>query len=175
VSDRAPPEGRTKPVTATYLERAAVAYLERWGSSSANLRRVLVRKATRRGGTPPDADVLAAIEETVAKAIRSGLVDDRAYAQSKLRGLLSRGASARTAGAKLAAKGLDRGTVAEALREAAPDEFAQARRYAERRRLGPWRSAPDTGRREKDLAVLARAGFSYRAAVAAIDGGKEQA
>lgn len=166
-------EPRLKPVTPAYLERAALAYLERYGSTSANLRRVLVRKATRRAGTPPDADILAAIDETVAKAVRSSLVDDRAYAESKLHSLLRRGASARAASAKLAAKGLDRETVAAALREAEPDEFAQARRHAERKRLGPWRKTPDPTLRQKDLASLARAGFSRRAAEAALDGGRD--
>lgn len=159
----------TRPVTATYLERAAVAYLGRYASTSANLRRVLLRKATRRAGAPPGLDVLAAIEATVEKAIRSALVDDRAYAEAKLASLLRRGASARTAGAKLAARGLPRETIAAALGEAAPDEFAQARRYAQRRRLGPFRAKPDPARRERDLAVLGRAGFSRRAAIAALE------
>lgn len=161
-----------KPVTPAYLDRAAVAYLERYASTSANLRRVLVRKATKRASVAPDAEVLAAIDETVARAVRSGLVDDRAYAESKLRSLLRKGASAGVARSKLAAKGVGRETIAAALDEAAPDEFAQARRYAERRRLGPFRSVPDPERRERDMAVLARAGFSYRAAAAALDRGE---
>lgn len=158
-----------RPVTAAYLERAALAYLGRYASSRANLRAVLLRKARRRGGAP-DADILLAIDRVVEKAARGGLVDDRLYAEAKLRGLLGRGASARSARARLAARGLEPETVAAALAEAAPDEFAQARRYAQRRRLGPFRPAPDPSRRERDLAVLARAGFSYRAAAAALDG-----
>lgn len=169
MAERKPP----KPVTAAYLERAAVAYLERYGSSSDNLRRVLIRKATRRAAEAPDAAVRAAIDETVAKAVRSGLVDDRAYAESKLASLLRRGASAGTARAKLAAKGVGREIIAAALEEAEPDEFAQARRYAERRHLGPFRPVPDPARRERDMAVLARAGFSYRAAEAALRTGED--
>lgn len=159
-----------KAVTPAYLERATVAYLERYASSTGNLRRVLIRKATRRALSPPGPDVLAAIDETVAKAVRSGLVDDRAYAEAKLAGLLRRGASGTAARAKLSAKGLSRETVSAVISAAEPDEFVQARRYAERRRLGPFRATPDPARRERDLAVLARAGFSYRAARAAIDG-----
>lgn len=166
MAERKPP----KPVTSAYLERAAIAYLERYGSSSANLRRVLIRKAMRRASEAPGAGVMAAIDETVEKAVRSGLVDDRAYAESKLNALLRRGASTGTARAKLAAKGLERDTIAAALDEAAPDEFAQARRYAQRRRLGPFRAVPDPTRRERDMAVLGRAGFSRRAARAALEG-----
>jgi len=49
-------------------------------------------------------------------------------------------------------------------------ELAAAARLARKRRLGPWRAAE--GRREareRDLAALARAGFSYDVALAVID------
>ncbi|TDR89270.1 regulatory protein RecX [Enterovirga rhinocerotis] len=157
-----------KPVTAAYLERAAVFYLERYASSSENLRRVLLRKARRRSGAQPDEDTAKLIDETVDKAIRSGLVDDAAYAGARLGTLLRRGASVSRAKAALAAKGIAGGTIEAALGEAEPDDFAQARRYAERRRLGPFRRLADPARRDRDLAALVRAGFSYRAATAAL-------
>ena len=161
---------RGKPVTAAYLERAAVFYLERFGSSSENLRRVLMRKARRRAGAasalPPD--LVEMITEVVAKTVRSGLVDDAAYANSKLNSLLRKGASTRKASGALRAKGVPAETVAAALAGSEPDDAAQARRYAERRRLGPWRNPQDPAKRERDLAALCRAGFPYRIAVAAL-------
>lgn len=159
-----------RPVTPTYLERAAVYYLGRYSSSSENLRRVLTRKARKRlgQGVEPGPDIAAMISETVNKAVRSGLVDDRSYAGAKLGTLLRRGASARTAQAALRAKGVGPETIAAALSETAPDEAAQARRYAQRRGLGPWRRTPDPARRDKDIAALCRAGFSYRVAAAAL-------
>ena len=49
--------------------------------------------------------------------------------------------------------------------------LAAARRTARRRRLGPWRGEDQrAARREKDLAALARAGFSYSVAKTVIDG-----
>ena len=47
-----------------------------------------------------------------------------------------------------------------------PDpELAAVIAYARRRRLGPWAPAEvRAGRQERDLAALARAGFSYRVA-----------
>ena len=161
--------GTHKPVTALYLERAAVYYLERYSSSSENLRRVLLRKARRRAGIAPGPDIVAMIVDTVEKAIRSGLVDDAAYAGAKLNTLLRRGASTRTARATLAAKGVAPDTVAAALSDNEPDDAAQARRYAERKRLGPYRHPPDPAKRERDLAALCRAGFPYRLAVAALE------
>lgn len=170
------PDGRSgraagKPVTVTYLERAAAFYLARYTSSAANLARVLARKARRRAG--PDStlgpEVAGWIDEVVAKAVRSGLVDDRSYAGAKLGSLLRRGASARGARMALSAKGIEPDIVAAAISDAAPDELAQARRYVERRHLGRWRSRPDETSRQRDLAALARAGFPYRMACAALD------
>ena len=50
MDDRDKPTNRTKqqkPVTAQYLENAALYYLQRFASSSANLRRVLMGKVER--------------------------------------------------------------------------------------------------------------------------------
>ncbi|MCA9558512.1 MAG: RecX family transcriptional regulator, partial [Myxococcales bacterium] len=49
-------------------------------------------------------------------------------------------------------------------------DLAAAARYARRRRLGPFRPAEARAeRREKDLAALGRAGFSYAIARRVID------
>ena len=167
----APEARRAKPLTEAYLERAAAHYLDRYASSSENLRRVLVRKATRRldPGEKAGPEVAAMVATVVERAVRSGLVDDRAYADMKVGSLQRRGVSTRAASARLRAKGVADETVAAALARGEPDEVALARRYAERKRLGPWRSRPAADARERDLAALCRAGFPYRVAKAALD------
>jgi regulatory protein len=158
-------------VTPAYLERAALAYLERYASSSANLRRVLRRKVEMRcrlRGEEP-ASFLPLVDEVVAKTLRTGLVDDTRYAEGRVASLRRRGGSARAIGAKLAAKGVDRTTVAAALAGEEGDELAAAHALARRRRLGPYRAGERHAHRDKDLAVLARAGFSYGIARAVID------
>jgi regulatory protein len=159
-----------RPVTAAYLERAALHYLERYASSAENLRRVLTRKARRRlaPGEPVTPEMAGMIEEVVARVIRSGFVDDRSYAETRVNSLMRRGASTRAIRTKLLAKGVPGETVATALDAAEPDDLALARRYAERKRLGPWRRAPGPETHEKDLAALCRAGFSYRIASAVL-------
>jgi regulatory protein len=159
-----------RPVTAAYLERAALHYLERYASSAENLRRVLTRKVRRRlaSGESVTGEMMAMIEEVVARVIRSGLVDDRSYAETRVSSLMRRGASTRAIRTKLLAKGVPGETIATALGAAEPDEFALARRYAERKRLGPWRREPGPETRERDLAALCRAGFSYQVASAVL-------
>ena len=50
-------------------------------------------------------------------------------------------------------------------------ELEAARAYARRRRLGPWRTKPDDSweRRQKELASMARAGFSFGVAKQALE------
>ena len=162
---------RSRPVTRDYLDRAALYYLERYASSSENLRRVLLRKARRRLG--PEAEIGpeidAMVAETVEKAIRIGLIDDAHYAGSRVASLMRRGTSTRQIQAKLAAKGVAREAVAQALEGAEPDDLSLARRFAARKRLGPWRKSDPAPFRDKDMAALARAGFSYAVARAVLE------
>jgi regulatory protein len=169
-----------KPATPERLERAALAYLERFASSAESLRRVLMRRIDRSArfhGTDR-AQGAAWVEALIERYRRSGLIDDRAYAEAAARSLRRRGGSARMVRMKLAAKGVDAGTVGAALDAAAegdPDsELSAARAYARRRRLGPF--GPAAGRKERrmrDLAALARAGFSYDMARKVVDGTEE--
>ncbi|TNC15387.1 regulatory protein RecX [Methylobacterium terricola] len=160
-------------MTPAYLERAALYYLERYGASAEMLRRVLKRRVeTRcrlRGEAPEDFSEM--VEAVIARALGAGLVDDAAFAAAKVRSLRRRGGSARAIGAKLAAKGVDRDTVGAALAEGdAGDEDEAARAYAKRRRLGPFRQpGARAAARERDLAAMARAGFSLTLARRVVD------
>jgi regulatory protein len=172
---------RPKPVTAEWLFRAAAHYLERYASSRENLKRVLQRKIDKRIAThdePPDEEGRAAfaqlVEETLEKFGELKLVDDAAFAESKLRSLRRAGTSTRAAAAKLGAKGVDRETVEATLGRDETDDRTAARRYAERRRLGPHRLRDREARRDRDIAAMVRAGFRYADAKAAVDGAADE-
>ncbi|MBB3905160.1 RecX family transcriptional regulator [Methylobacterium brachythecii] len=143
------------------------------------LRRVLARRVEKRSRDRLEepAEHSELIEATVARAVRAGLVDDARFTNARLATLRRRGTSTRKAGAALAAKGVDRATVEAALamerEESEAGETAEevaARAFARRRRIGPHRPA-DTrpAHRERDLAAMARAGFSYSVGKAVID------
>jgi regulatory protein len=157
---------RVRKVDAAYLERAALHYLERFASSAANLRRVLLRKVHRSAeahGTDPD-EGRGLVDALVARFAASGLLDDAAYARARAATLHRRGASRQAIRGKLAAKGIDADMAAVALGEIAEDgaalDLAAACNFVRRRRLGclARRGAPEE-RRDKDLAALGRAGF----------------
>lgn len=163
----------SKRPTPDYLERAAYAYLGRFSSSAANLRRVLTAKARRRARRAEvdwteelDQEIRDAIDALVEKLTRLDLINDRRYAEAKIAALHARGRSERAVRAALAAKGVDAAIVDDLWQAQFGDpveaERAAAIRYVRRRRFGPYRAEPDrAARREKDLAAMARAGFGY--------------
>src|ERR1700730_3860787 len=166
-SRRQTPQKRRLPrqATAAYLENAALHYLERFASSSANLRRVLMRKVARSArahGSDP-ADGAGLVEAIIARYLQSGLLDDAAYAAQKAASLRRRGTSRYGIRGKLAVKGVG-GALIDAALERLDDEQASgdllaACALARRRRLGPYRPQEEQApHRRKDLAALARAG-----------------
>ena len=174
LSDQAP-QTRRKPrkVNAERLHRIALSYLERYAASTGQIRRVLERRvykaASAHGEDPAIHQRL--IEEEIERLQQAGLVDDALYAEGTVRAQRARGASTRGIAAKLKAKGVGADLISAALEADEADDEAAARRYAERRRLGPYRLKHRAERRDRDLAALCRAGFDLDLARKIIDGG----
>lgn len=164
-------QGIPRAVTPAYLERAALAYLEKYASSSENLRRVLQRKAANRCRLRGEEVVSfdEEIDAVIAKALRLSLLDDARYAEARVATLRRRGNSGRLIQAKLAAKGLGSDVVERALRNEETGDSEAARSLVRRRRIGPHRIMNRLELRQKDIATLARAGFSYEVAREVID------
>lgn len=155
-------------IDAATLERAALHYLQRYAASSAQLRRVLRRRVLRAamlGETVDTATAHAEIDKLVERYLAAGLLDDRRYAEAQAGSLSRRGASRYRIRQRLAAKGVDADLVEGALQAVAEErgagDLAAACILARRRRLGPYRKSGDrAAHRQKDLASMARAGFS---------------
>ena len=158
-----------RPVTAAYLRNAAMHYLSQRSASAQMVRQVLSRRAKKRAGVKRlEPEMQQLIDAAVAALVALGLIDDARFAEVRATTLAGRGLSRRRIVAGLAAKGISRETVA-ATAAAEVDELAQARRYVERRRLGKFRRGGVTeASRARDLAALARAGFSYGIAAKAL-------
>jgi regulatory protein len=151
------------------IERWALAYLGRYASSAENLRRVLLRRVKRRlpAGADPPASAVEIIDAVVARARRSGLVDDDAYAAARARWWHRRGLPSHRIRARLRAKGVAPAAVAAAVAglgaDTAGSDLAAACAFARRRRFGPYRDgAADRARARRELAAFARAGFDRR-------------
>jgi regulatory protein len=157
-----------RKATATYLRNAALYYLERYASSTANLRRLLMAKVDRsaRAHDTDRAEGAAMVDDLLADFLRDGVLDDARYAQGRALALYRRGASTRAIRARLAAKGvanehIDR-AVALLRDESGEPDLTAALTFVRRRRLGPYRPQPARAdHRARDLAALGRQGFAY--------------
>jgi regulatory protein len=188
------PRRRAKRITPTYLRRLTGWYLERWDAPAAHLRRKLAergRRAAEELGQDP-AEIEPLLDEAVAWAVAEGLVDDARFARNLVAASRGRGQATPKIRAKLREKGVPAALITAVLAEeaeeaaelGAPDaDRVAAIRYARKRRFGPWRPPPrvpepseaaarDAARdkRRKELASMARAGFSFGLAATILDG-----
>ena len=173
MTDRPQPAAGPPPDAAA-LHDAALAYLARYAATEAGLRRVLERRVQRwvRGASDGAADreAIAAqaeaarriVGEVVARLAAAGAVNDAAFAESRVRSLVRAGRSRQAVAAYLAGKGVDAATARALLVEDPDRELAAALVLARRKRIGPFRTGgpPDQAGRLRELAMLARAGFS---------------
>jgi regulatory protein len=165
-------ERRPKRLAITDLDQIALDYLARFATSAKRVEEMLTRRIRRSAhfhGDDP-APLLAAIPVVIAKLQRHRFLDDAAFAGMKAASLTRRGTSKRQISAKLAQLGIAAETRGDAL-DALTEEFgnvdeAAAIAYAKRRRLGRYRARHIAGEQrleqaKRDLAAMARAGFSY--------------
>lgn len=181
---RPAPSAGPAPTAATLRERA-LSHLARYAATEAGLARVLARGVDRwarralADAADPDhvtaqaASARAAVRGVVAQLAAAGAVSDAAFAESRARSLLRGGRSRRAVAAHLAAKGVGAETTKAALEGGEIDELSAALVLARRRRIGPFRDGDED--RKRELAMLARAGFSQDVANQALRMEREEA
>ncbi len=163
-----------KKITKQRLKNIALYYLERFESSTENLRSVLQRRINdyvyqNKEYNPEEA--LEWVEEILGDFQRCGYLDDGRFAEMKIRDYLAAGKSETYIRAKMAVKGVDGAVVDMVLSEQAFDPYENAMRLAKKKKIGPYR--PEAERKDfyqKDMAVLARAGFDYDVSRRVMDG-----
>ena len=146
------------------LMNKAVHYLGQYQASRAKLRVILQRFAKRKIDSDDDQAIAKAIEEVISLMADYGYVDDEALAASKTRqGVLS-GQSSRQLTAKLKQMGVNDDVTEQALKARQDDwhdpEWAAILIAARKKRLGPFGPEVDFEGQQKQMAKLARAGFS---------------
>ncbi|HVM37966.1 MAG TPA: RecX family transcriptional regulator [Sphingomicrobium sp.] len=162
-----PARTQRPPLDAGRLHELALGYVGRFATTRAKLRAYLGRKLRERGWEGPDPPDLDALAES---CVRLGYVDDRTFALARSRSLSARGFGPRRVQDSLRAAGIKEADGDAALSHAAGQAVDAALRFAERRRLGPFASAPAQGpARERALAALVRAGHAFALARAIVD------
>ena len=173
-----PPRPPGPPPDEAALRQAALNHLARYGTTQAGLLRVLSRRIqrwARAAQAPPEqADAaLTAARAVVARMAAAGAVDDASFAESRARRLRRAGRSRHAIAAHLQSKGVPARLARQPEDPAA--ELEAALLYAARRRIGPFRPVPDPAAEPRDLARLARAGFSAEVAKHALGLSRKEA
>jgi regulatory protein len=177
-SDRSATTGprAMKAPTEKSLTNVALHYLRRYSASVKQLEAVLVRRvkrAERARGEP--LELAPAIARILARFIEAGYLDDQRLAVARVGSLRRAGRSTRLIRQKLQAKGFAQGLITEVTRATVDEELAAAFALARKKRLGPYRrGSVDREGRRKELATLARAGFSFGVAQQVIDAPADQ-
>jgi regulatory protein len=161
------------PLTRQKVEQMALAYVNRFDCTASKLKQHLTARVRKLGGEESSA---AWIAELVERYQGSGVLDDARFARNLTSQLGARGKSTRAIAQKLAARGVSRDMAGELMARRKQDEpgaeLDAARAYVRKRRLGPHRSAEERdAHRQKDLASLARQGFSFDIARQALGSG----
>ena len=162
----------SKRLTEQRLMNIALFHLSRFETSEQKLRLVLQRRLRRmkmrREEVPVEANQW--IETVIQKVQQASYLDDNRYAENQVRNLIQQGKSESFICAKLALAGIEADKVREILSKMESTEESRAKRFVAHKKIGFYR--PTAFRKqywEKDLAALARAGFSYDIARAALE------
>lgn len=160
-------------MTAAELHEAALAYLSRRPATVAMMTQVLKRKVMKKGEDLDDAG--ETIRAVVTRLVEAGLVNDATFAQTRSRRLSREGRSSRAIAAHLAQKGV-RGEVARSVIDRNGDLDA-ALVLTKKRRIGAFRREEtiDGVAKQKELGVLARAGFDRSTAERALRFDRDEA
>jgi regulatory protein len=165
-----------EPLTRHKLEQMALAYVNRFDVTVSKLRQHLTQRARKAGG---GSEVETWISELLERYQGSGVLDDARLARNLAAQLTARGKSARGITQKLSARGVSSQLSSELMTARRNDEpgaeLEAARTYAKKRRLGHFRPPEERlAHRQKDLASLARQGFSFDIARQALGPGASE-
>lgn len=157
-----------KKITEKYLYNSGLAYLQRFPSSTPHFKRIMGRKIDRSCNYHKDQnrdDCTKLLDQTVETFVRQGLLNDSAYLQGMINSLRRRGLSRQAILARLQQKGMAQDTILKTLRDYDAEktgdaDLTAALQLARRKKLGPFRRDSETDK-NKELAALARAGFSF--------------
>lgn len=148
-----------KKLSETYLRNSALYYLQRHPTSVSHFLTVMDRKMARSLKSHPGQDIDSfrkyLRDKLVPEFMRAGFLNDELYAKALTGSLQRRGLPKRAIAMRLKMKGLG---LPEA-QEDDPTDLDAAIIFARRKKLGPY--ATKERDPQKDLAALARAGFSY--------------
>ena len=163
-----------RKITKQRLKNIGLYYLQRFETSTDNLRQVLKRRIQKYAFQNPEFDQNEAdgwIEELLEEFRNCGYISDARYAELKIKDYMAAGKSLRYIRGKLKAKGIGDDLVEKFAEEQEYDPLSAAMTLARKKHLGPFRRDEDDRRlmRQKDMRALVAAGFDYETVMTVLD------
>ena len=143
----------------SWARNSAAYRLSRRMMTERELTEAIKRKAKQKfeGVNEEQLTVLAAVAVDYGHLMHA--LDDRSYAEVKVRSSVRNGKSKRAIAQKLSEKGIDRDTVEQSL--AGADDLRAGLAFARKRGFGACRVVLDDKRKAKELSAFARNGFGF--------------
>ena len=144
------------------LNKYAVNYLSKYDTSKKNLEKILLNKIKRMNLEKKEKIILYdSIASIITELESKKIINDKYYAESKIRNFSLQGKSKYFIKSYLVLKGIEKDLIKDALKNFElenPDwEIQSAKIFIRKKRLG----MKDAKNMKKDLAKMARAGFGY--------------
>lgn len=159
---------KPKEPTSRWLRDQALRYLNRFPATTMKMRSFLYEKshAGMFAFEIPKLELKDRIEEEITKLVTAGFMNDQEFAKNKARVMARQGKSALQIRMKLTSMEFPEEMQEEAMEALGESDRALDRRaaalYVRKRKFGPYKDEKTrTARREKELASLARKGFSF--------------
>ncbi|MFN7103582.1 MAG: regulatory protein RecX [Pseudorhizobium sp.] len=144
----------------SWAKNSASYRLSRRMMTERELSLAIIRKARQKFEGISEEQLAGVSNAALKFGRRVGALDDKSYAEVKVKSLVRAGRSKRIIARKLQEKGIDPPTAAEALEDA--DDPAAALAFARKRGFGPYRRAPlDEKRFAREMSAFARNGFGF--------------
>ena len=154
---------KNKPITEQYLKNYAIFYLEKFDNSAYGLKRVLERQVYKKSILLGEDHTLhkEKITNAVNYCIEKNYINDNRYSENLVIRLKNKGFSKKKIILKLQEKGIEKNIYEEILSNSI-DEMHQSIQFIKKKKLGVFDTKEEPY--EKQLAKLARNGFSYNIA-----------
>ena len=145
------------------IESKAIWYLERYATSSQNLRKYLKRKVMN---THLNLGSNEIINKVINRLESQKILNDRFFTETKVRSLLNKGWSTKKIGFKLKELGISHELIEENINNLDGNEdeinLVSAITLVKKRSIGPYRKVEFTDKvKNREFGILSRAGFSY--------------
>jgi len=166
--------------TVEELRNLAYSYLEKYSPSKQQLKTYLYKKFIKKTHQISNKrEIFNLIDSVISTLEDQNLVSDKYYSEAKSKAFLRRGYSLNKIRYSLIQKGIDKKYIDASIskikeKESDPDFFS-AIKICKKRRIGPIRE--ESNRLifyKKDIAILARSGFSYEISKKVLDIPKEE-